>query len=98
MAFTAQRLLTFFAKGANGKLTSVPGSTIGASAVPTYTVAGLPSGVAGAVAFATNCCAFTGATNGGSMVRENPGAGTGALVTHNGTAWKIAGTNVTASA
>jgi hypothetical protein len=32
------------------------------------------------------------------MTLEGSGAGTGVLVTYNGTAWKIVGTNVTVSA
>ena len=98
MAFDAQKLLTFFAKDSTGRLKSIPGADFGASGIATYTVAGLPAGIAGAVAFATDCCAFTGAVSGNNMVRENTGAGTGALVTYNGTAWTIAGTKVTASA
>ncbi len=58
-----------------------------------YTVATLPTGVRGGIAFATNCRAFNGAG-----VQEGAGVGTGSLVTYNGTAWKIAGTNVTAIA
>lgn len=50
-------------------------------------------GVAGWTAFATDCCMFDG-----TGTQEATGMGTGGLVTHNGTAWKIAGTNVTASA
>lgn len=61
--------------------------------IGTYTVATLPAGVAGDMAFATDCRVFNGAG-----VQEGAGAGTGGLVTHNGTAWKIAGTNVTAVA
>lgn len=61
--------------------------------VENYTVAGLPSGVAGDLAFATNCRVFNGAGT-----QEGAGVGTGSLVSHNGTAWKIVGTNVTAVA
>lgn len=60
----------------------------------TFTVSTLPAaGVAGRMAFATNCRMFNGLG-----VQELAGAGTGGLVTDNGTAWKIAGTNVTAIA
>lgn len=62
-------------------------------AFPSYTVAGLPAGATGDVAWASNCRVFNGAG-----VQEGAAAGTGGLVTYNGTAWKIAGTNVTAVA
>lgn len=58
-----------------------------------YTVAGLPAGVAGDTAYATNCRVFNGAG-----AQEGAGAGTGGIASHNGTAWKIAGTNITAVA
>lgn len=59
-----------------------------------YTVATLPTpGTAGRVAWASNCRVFNGAGT-----QEGAGVGTGGLVTDNGTAWKIAGTNVTAVA
>ena len=59
-----------------------------------YTVATLPTaGTAGRVAYASNCRVFNGAG-----VMEGAGAGSGGLVTDNGTAWKVAGTNVTATA
>lgn len=62
--------------------------------LPSYTVAGLPAaGTAGRMAFATNCRVFNGAGT-----QEGVGSGTGGLVVDNGTAWKIAGTNVTAVA
>lgn len=61
--------------------------------IASYTVAALPAGTTGAMVFATNCRMFNGAG-----VQEGAGAGTGGLVTYNGTAWKIAGTNVTAVA
>jgi hypothetical protein len=60
----------------------------------TYTVATLPAaGTAGRIAFATNCRMFNG-----TGIQEGSGSGTGGLVIDNGTAWKIAGTNVTAIA
>jgi hypothetical protein len=95
---TSSADITFLAKDSDGKLQGIQGSDIGFAMVKAYTVAQLPAGIAGAVAFATNGCAFDGTTNGGNMVRQNPGAGTGCLVTHNGTAWKIAGTSVTVTA
>ena len=99
MAFSAQRLLSFFAKDSTGRLQSIPGADFGASGIATYTVATLPAGApAGAIAFATDCCAFTGATGQSQMTRQTTGNGTGALVTHDGTGWHIAGTNVNASA
>ena len=58
-----------------------------------FTVAGLPAGTAGAHVWASNCRVFNGAGT-----QEGAGSGTGGLVTYNGTAWKIAGTNVTAVA
>lgn len=58
-----------------------------------YTVATLPTGVAGDMVFATDCRVFNGAGT-----QEGAGTGTGGVVSHNGTAWKIAGTNVTAVA
>lgn len=62
--------------------------------VPSYTVAGLPAaGTAGRIAYASNGRAFNGAG-----VQEGAGAGTGTQVTDNGSAWKIAGTNVTVTA
>lgn len=58
------------------------------------TVGALPTpGTAARTAFASNGCAFNG-----SGVMEAPGAGTGVLVNDNGTAWKVAGTNVTVAA
>lgn len=56
-----------------------------------YTVAGLPAaGNAGSMAWASNGRAMNGA-----FTFEGAGAGTGCLVTDNGTAWKVAGTNST---
>ena len=51
------------------------------------------AGTAGDTAFASDCRAFNGAGT-----QEVAGSGTGAVVTYNGSAWKIAGTNVTAVA
>lgn len=60
----------------------------------TYTVATLPDDPEeGERAYATDLRVFNGAGT-----QEGAGAGTGGLVTFNGTAWKIAGTNVTAVA
>ncbi|MBR1122108.1 hypothetical protein JQ628_11330 [Bradyrhizobium lablabi] len=58
-----------------------------------FTVAGLPAGTAGSAVWCSNCRVFNGAGT-----QEGVGAGTGGLVTYNGSAWKIAGTNVTAIA
>lgn len=59
-----------------------------------FTVGALPTpGVAGRTAWASNCRAFNGAGT-----QEGPATGTGSLVVDNGSAWKIAGTNVTAVA
>jgi len=60
---------------------------------PSFTFATLPSGSTGLTVFCSNVRVFNGAGT-----QEGSGAGTGGLVTHNGTAWKIAGTNVTAVA
>lgn len=59
-----------------------------------FTVATLPTaGLAGRMAYASNGRAYNG---GGAL--EGSGAGTGTLVTDNGSAWKIAGTNQTVQA
>lgn len=60
----------------------------GAPVAPSYTVAGLPTGSAGRIAFATN-----GRKNG-----EGSGSGTGVLVFHDGTAWRASDTGATAAA
>jgi hypothetical protein len=74
-------------RGANGFPPLIKGR------IARYTVALLPAGRAGDVVFATDCRVFNGAGT-----QEGAGAGTGGLVCHNGTAWKIVGTNVTAIA
>lgn len=58
-----------------------------------FTVATLPAGVAGDMVFCSNARMFTGLG-----VQEGAAAGTGGVLNYNGTAWKVAGTNVTASA
>lgn len=58
-----------------------------------FTVATLPSGVTGKTVWASDCRVFNG-----TGTQEGAGVGTGGLVTYNGSAWKIAGTNVTAVA
>lgn len=58
-----------------------------------FTVAALPAGVTGDMVHSSNVRVFNGAG-----VQEGAAAGTGGLVSYNGTAWKIAGTNVTAVA
>lgn len=59
-----------------------------------FTVANLPGSAAtGKTVWCSNCRVFNGAG-----VQEGLGAGTGGLVSYNGTAWKIAGTNITAIA
>lgn len=58
-----------------------------------YTVATLPTGVQGRQCYASDLRVFNGAG-----VQEGAGLGTGGTVVYNGTAWKIAGTNVTAVA
>jgi len=58
-----------------------------------YTVATLPAGTAGAQAYASDLRVFNGAGT-----QEGAAAGTGGMCTYNGSAWKIAGTNVTAVA
>lgn len=70
---------------------TVYGATLTPSA---YTVATLPTpGTPGRIAYASDGRAFDGAG-----IQEGAGSGTGCLVTDNGTAWKIVGTNVTVSA
>ncbi|TDR88966.1 DUF2793 domain-containing protein [Enterovirga rhinocerotis] len=62
--------------------------------LPSYTVSGLPAaGTVGRIAYAVNGRAFNGAGT-----QEAPGAGTGTLVTDDGTVWRIAGTSVAVSA
>ena len=61
--------------------------------LPRYTVGTLPSGKVGDLAFATDLRVFNGAGT-----QEGAGVGTGGVVSHNGVAWKIIGTNVTAVA
>lgn len=69
-------------------------TTFGAKAIlKTYTVATLPSGTTGAIVYATNLRVFNGAGT-----QEGAGVGTGGSVEYNGSAWKIAGTNITAVA
>lgn len=58
-----------------------------------YTVGTLPAGATGAVVYATNLRVFNGAGT-----QESGGNGTGGTVEYNGSAWKIAGTNITAVA
>jgi len=82
------------AGGASGNRLGVQNSNLlGTARLQTYAVAALPTGSVGDLAYCNNCRVFNGAG-----VQEGAGAGTGGLVTHNGTAWKIAGTNVTAVA
>lgn len=62
--------------------------------LPSYTVATLPAaGTAGRTVFCSNARQM----NSGGTV-EAAGAGTGGLVSDNGSAWKLAGTNITAAA
>ena len=59
-----------------------------------YTVATLPAGVTGAIAFASDLRAYDGAG-----VRQGAGSGTGGYVTYNGSAWKnLDAQSVTAAA
>lgn len=60
----------------------------GAPVAPSYTVAGLPTGSAGRIAFATN-----GRKNG-----EGSGSGTGVLVFHDSVAWRACDTGSTVAA
>lgn len=60
----------------------------GSPSAPSYTVAGLPAGAAGRLAYASN-----GRKNG-----EGVGAGTGVLVFHDGTAWRASDTGATVAA
>jgi hypothetical protein len=60
----------------------------GAPSAPSYTVAGLPTGAAGRIAYASN-----GRKNG-----EGSASGTGVLVFHDGTAWRAVDTGATVAA
>jgi len=64
----------------------------------TFTVAGLPAGATGDVAYATNGRAMVGSTGAANITVQGAAAGTGALVSYNGSAWKLAGTNETVQA
>jgi hypothetical protein len=68
-------------------------SVSGGAQVGSFTVATLPTGATGKTVWASNCRVFNGAGT-----QEGASSGTGGFVTYNGTAWKIAGTNVTAIA
>lgn len=61
----------------------------------TYTVAGLPSA---SVNRDVSVFCSNGRMYNGTGTLEGPGAGTGGLVTSNGTNWRIAGTNQTVQA
>lgn len=68
--------------------------------VPAYTVANLPTTAAngafvGATAYASNGRALNTAASLINIAFEPAGAGTGVLVSYNGTAWKVTGTNST---
>lgn len=77
-----------------GTLNAAAGIWVGAALnLKSYTVAGLPVGNTGDTVYATNCRVFNG-----TGTQEGAAAGTGGIVSYNGTAWKIAGTNVTAVA
>lgn len=65
----------------------------GSATLGSFTVAALPAGSAGMMVFCSNCRMFNGAG-----VQEGAGSGTGGMVSYNGSAWKIVGTNVTAVA
>ncbi len=60
----------------------------GAPVAPSYTVASLPTGSAGRIAFAAN----------GRKGGEGAGSGTGVLVFHDGSAWRASDTGSTVSA
>lgn len=69
--------------------------------VGAYTVATLPTGTgikAGSLAFATNGRALNTAASLINIAFETAGNGTGVLVSYNGTAWKVTGTNSTVAA
>jgi len=68
-------------------------SVSGLFELSSYTVATLPAGSAGAMAFVSNARMFNG-----SGALEGTGSGSGGLAIHDGVAWKIAGTNQTVSA
>ncbi len=82
-----------FASGSGNQVTPFSVSPSGA-VMRSVTFTNLPTpGVAGRMLFVSNARMFNGT---GTL--EGAGAGTGGMVVDNGTAWKIAGTNVTASA
>ena len=65
-----------------------------ASVPQVYTVAALPAKAkVGDLAYASDCRVFNGAGT-----REGAGAGTGGLVTYNGSHWTVSGTNAVAAA
>jgi hypothetical protein len=84
-AFTPFPSDTIACGSSSGRWTDVATQTV---SLATYTVAALPTGAAGRMAFASN-----GRKNG-----EGAGAGTGVLVFHDGTAWRACDTGATVAA
>jgi len=90
--------LTALAIGSDGAVATPAGIVIDGSGrivLPVCTVAALPaSGLQeGTLAYASDARVFNGAG-----VREAAGSGSGGLVCWSGSAWRVAGTNVTAAA
>lgn len=76
-----------------GALNLAAALTVGTTAkIGSYTVATLPAGAAGMVAYCSDMRVFDGAGT-----KEGAGVGTGGIATYTG-AWKVAGTNSTAVA
>ncbi|KIU36511.1 hypothetical protein SR39_06095 [Methylobacterium radiotolerans] len=99
-AGTANSSLSLGASGSGVVQTDAPlvvnaGATfVAPPKLPSYTVGTLPTaGTAGRVAYCANARALT---SGGTI--QAAGAGTGAQVTDDGTAWRVAGTNISAQA
>ena len=90
----------FLSPGANGGLT-VDLSRVTAGLplkVRSYTVATLPAGQAGDIAFASNGRAFAGSTGASNITTQGAGVGSGALTVHNGVNWQLPGMNSTIAA
>lgn len=79
--------------GADNLLVSGIAQAVSGVIPGSFTVAGLPAGATGKTVWCSNCRVFNGAGT-----QEAAAGGTGGLVSYNGSAWKIAGTNINAVA
>lgn len=86
-ASLTSRLAGKAASGANTDIASLTGIT-GLIATGSFTVAGLPAGVNGRIAYASN----------GRKVGELAGAGTGVVVYYSGAAWRVFSTDAAVAA